>query len=207
MAEPTFDSRDPQQAAFWDERFTQQFMPWDRGGIPERLRRLVADHDAAADASVVAPVALIPGCGSAYELDLMCEAGWDAIAIDFSPVAVARARKAVKRWPERIVEADFFTYQPPRPLTVIYERAFLCALPPPMWPQVAQRYAELLPSGGLLAGYFFLGGTVKGPPFGIDRPQLDTLLAPYFTLEAEEPVKDSLPVFEGRERWLEWRRR
>ncbi|AVR98663.1 methyltransferase [Pseudoduganella armeniaca] len=206
-ANPNFDSRDPLQAAFWDERFTQRFMPWDKGGIPERLRHLVAERDAAADATVVPPVALIPGCGSAYELDLMCEAGWDATAIDFSPAAVERARHVVKRWPERIVQADFFAYQPPRPLDVIYERAFLCALPPDMWPQVAERWAQLLPRGGLLAGYFFLGETPKGPPFGIERAQLDALLAPHFELEADEAVKDSLPVFQGRERWLEWRRR
>ncbi|WUR12680.1 methyltransferase domain-containing protein [[Empedobacter] haloabium] len=206
-ANPDFESRDPLQAAFWDERFTQRFMPWDKGGIPERLRHLVAERDAAADAAVVPPVALIPGCGSAYELDLMCEAGWDATAIDFSPAAVERARHVVKRWPERIVQADFFTYQPPRPLDVIYERAFLCALPPDMWPQVAERWAQLLPRGGLLAGYFFLGATPKGPPFGIERARLDELLAPHFELEADEAVKDSLPVFEGRERWLEWRRR
>jgi SAM-dependent methyltransferase len=210
MAEPTnptFDTRDPLQAAFWDERFTQRFMPWDKGGIPERLRQLVANHDAAADPTVTAPVALIPGCGSAYELDLMCEAGWDATAIDFSPAAVERARNIVKRWPERIVQADFFTWQPQRPLDIVYERAFLCALPPDMWPRVAARYAELLPPGGLLAGYFFLGTTPKGPPFAIERSQLEALLAPHFTLEADEAVKDSLPVFQGAERWQEWRRK
>ena len=204
---PEFEHRDPLSPAFWDERFTQHFTPWDKGGIPERLRRLVASRDAAADASVIPPVALVPGAGSAYELDLMCEAGWDAVAIDFAPVAVARAKKIVKRWPERVVQADFFTYQPPKPLTVIYERAFLCALPPDQWPRIARRWAELLPHDGLLAGYFFLGTLEKGPPFAIERTQLDALLTPHFTLEHEEPVTDSLPVFKGRERWMEWRRR
>jgi hypothetical protein len=204
---PEFDHRDSTNPAFWDERFTQRFMPWDLGGIPERLRRLVASRDAAADAAVTAPVALVPGAGSSYELDLMCEAGWDATAIDFSPVAVARARQVVRRWPERIVEADFFSYQPPRRLDVIYERAFLCALPPDQWPNVVQRWAELLPVDGLLAGYFFLGAGESGPPFAIERGRLDALLAPFFTLEADEAVTDSLAVFQGGERWLEWRRR
>lgn len=204
---PEFDTRDPLDPGFWDERFAQQFMPWDLGGIPEQLRRLVASRDAAADAAVVPPVALIPGAGSAYELDLMCEAGWEALAIDFSPIAVARAKKVVKRWPERIVQADFFTWQPPQALDMIYERAFLCALPPEHQPRVVQRWAELLPHGGLLAGYFFFGDTPKGPPFGIARAELDALLAPHFTLVEDEPVPDSLPVFDGQERWMEWRRR
>lgn len=204
---PEFDTRDPLDPGFWDERFAQGFMPWDLGGIPEQLRRLVASRDAAADAHVVPPVALIPGAGSAYELDLMCEAGWDAHAIDFSPNAVARARKVVRRWPERIVQADFFTYQPPQALDVVYERAFLCALPPEHRPRIVQRWADLLPHDGLLAGYFFFDETAKGPPFGMPRAELDALLAPHFTLVEDEPVPDSLSVFNGKERWMEWRRR
>jgi SAM-dependent methyltransferase len=204
---PEFDTRDPLDPAFWDDRFAQQFMPWDLGGIPEQLRSLVASRDAAADAAVVPPVALIPGAGSAYELDLMCEAGWEALAIDFSPLAVARAKQVVRRWPQRIVQADFFTWQPPHALDVIYERAFLCAMPPEHRPRVVQRWAELLPHDGLLAGYFFFGDTPKGPPFGIARAELDALLSPYFTLIEDEPVPDSLPVFDGKERWMEWRRR
>jgi hypothetical protein len=42
------------------------------------------------------------------------------------------------RHAERVVEADFFAWQPHgEPLQLIYERAFLCALPPVMRPQVA----------------------------------------------------------------------
>jgi hypothetical protein len=67
--------------------------------------------------------------------------------------------------------------------------------------------AELLPQGALLAGFFFLGATPKGPPFGIERAELDVLLTPYFDLIEDEPVSDSIPVFAGRERWLTWRRR
>ncbi|WP_338770178.1 methyltransferase [Massilia sp. METH4] len=204
---PEFDTRDPLDPSFWDERFARQFMPWDAGGIPEQLRTLVASRDAAADADIVPPVALIPGAGSAYELDLMCEAGWDATAIDFSPNAVARARKVVRRWPERVVQADFFSYQPEKKLDVIYERAFLCAMPPEHHARVVQRWAALLPHDGLLAGYFFFGDAGKGPPFAIARAELDALLAPHFTLVEDEPVPDSLPVFEGKERWMEWRRR
>jgi hypothetical protein len=67
--------------------------------------------------------------------------------------------------------------------------------------------AELLPKGALLAGFFFIGATPKGPPFGIGRAELDVLLNPYFELLEDEPVSDSIPVFAGRERWLTWRRR
>ena len=198
---PAFDSRDPLNPAFWDERFGKGFTPWDRGGVPERLRRYVADSAGAA------PVTLIPGCGSAYELAFLCQAGWNATAIDFAPAAVAAARQAVgPEWQGRVLEADFFQFQPAAPLGLIYERAFLCALPRAMWPQVAERWAALLPSGAVLAGYFFFDDNAKGPPFGIARARLDALLAPYFRCEADEAVSDSMPVFEGKERWMVWRR-
>jgi SAM-dependent methyltransferase len=193
-----FASRDPLAPGFWDERFAQQFTPWDRGGVPQQLRDFIAASPPRAT--------LIPGCGTGYELAALCDAGWDATAIDFSPVAVAQARSGAGQWQERIVEADFFAWTPATPPGFIYERAFLCAMPRAMWPQVAARWAALLAPGALLAGYFFFDEVVKGPPFGIDRATLDSLLTPYFTCIEEAAVPDSIPVFQDKERWMVWRR-
>jgi SAM-dependent methyltransferase len=197
---PDFSSRDPLAPAFWDERFDKQFTPWDRGGAPAELRAFVAQASSRL-------VTLIPGCGSAYELALMLDAGWDATAIDFSPSAVARAKALAGPHSGRIVQADFFDYIPPRPLDLVYEQAFLCALPRARWPEAAARWADLLAPGGLLAGYFFFDDVPKGPPFGIARAQLDALLAPHFECVSDQAVPDSIPVFAGKERWMLWRRR
>jgi SAM-dependent methyltransferase len=205
---PDFANRDPLAPAFWDERFEREFTPWDRGGAPAALREFVAQ---ARDRQTAPLSVLVPGCGSAYELALMLEAGWDATAIDFSPVAVARAKSLAAQWADqwadRILQADFFAYTPPHPLDLVYEQAFLCALPRARWPDVAQRWAGLLAPGGLLAGYFFFDDAPKGPPFGIARAQLDALLAPHFDCIADRAVTDSMPVFAGKERWMIWRRR
>jgi SAM-dependent methyltransferase len=197
---PSFVSRDPRTAQFWDERFEQRFTPWDRGSAPQALRDFVA-------ASSRPLTVLAPGCGSAHELVLMCEAGWDATAIDFSPVAVARAKAQAGQWADRIVQADFFAWAPARPLDLVYEQAFLCALPRQRWPDVARRWEALLAPGGRLAGYFYFDDAPKGPPFGIARETLDALLAPGFECIVDEAVTDSIPVFAGRERWMVWRRR
>ncbi len=192
-------NRDPSSPSFWDERFVQGFTPWDRGDVPAALKQFVA-------AAAHPLVTLIPGCGSAYELVFLSEAGWDVTAIDFSPAAVAVARMLAGPWCERIIEADFFSFAPPPQLQLIYERAFLCALPRSMWPQVAARWAQLLAPGGCLAGFFFFDGALKGPPFGISEPELDALLSPYFECVMDAPVADSIPVFAGKERWKIWRR-
>jgi SAM-dependent methyltransferase len=206
---PDFATRDPCSPEFWDERFARGFTPWDRGGVPQ-------DLVAFAERSARALTTLIPGCGTAYELAYLAQLGWDATAIDFSPEAVTTARAALASQErkasdlplaERVQQADFFTYQPPTELDLIYERAFLCALPRAMWPQVAARWAALLPSGASLAGFFFYDDSPKGPPFGTSPQELDALLQPHFERIEDKPVSDSVPVFEGKERWQHWRRR
>jgi hypothetical protein len=197
---PEFTSRDPNTPGFWDERFERGFTPWDRGGVPQALRDFVTRSDRPL-------VTLIPGCGAAYELAFLAEQGWDATAIDFSPAAVAKAKAGLGQWSERVMEADFFEYAPAAALDLIYERAFLCALPRAMWPKVAARWADLLAPGARLAGFFFFDDAVKGPPFGIGRSALEALLTPHFDCIEDEEVSDSIPVFAGKERWMVWQRR
>ncbi|MTW09551.1 methyltransferase domain-containing protein [Pseudoduganella eburnea] len=208
---PDFTNRDPRTAEFWDQRFEAEFMPWDRGGVPGQLSAWLQTGTQVPDPQGQAPncrgSVLIPGCGTGYELQAFCEAGWNATAIDFSPSAVAAAQQALGRWREHVVQADFFEFQPAQPLDLIYERAFLCAMPRDMWPRVVQRWADLLPEDGLLLGYFFFDISPKGPPFGADRQQLEQLMSAHFTKEWDEPAEDSIPVFQGKERWMAWRRK
>lgn len=196
---PKFTSRDPSHPDFWSDRFERDFTPWDMGGVPQALQQYLARSQPAAT--------LIPGCGSGHEVALLSEAGWDVTAIDFSGAAVSAARTVLGKWSERVLQADFFTYQPPRPLGLIYERAFLCALPAAKRADIVGRWAELLPAGATLAGFFFFDDNPKGPPFGIGRAELERLLHADFELADEREVDDSMPVFAGKERWMEWRRR
>lgn len=196
---PSFDSRDPAEAAFWDERFRKGFTPWDQAGVQHAFFAFMAR-------TARRPV-LIPGCGSAYEALALAKAGWTVRAIDFSDDAVAAARAQLGEFSGLVEQADFFAYAPPFEPGWVYERAFFCALPPARRVDYVERMAQLLPPQGLLAGFFFLAATPKGPPFGIERAELEALFAPSFELVEDEPVDDSLPIFAGRERWLTWCRR
>lgn len=198
-----FQSKNSMQPGFWNERFETKFTPWDKGGVPQALQDFVAR-------SALPLVTLIPGCGIGYEAAFLAQSGWDVTAIDFAPAAVASAKAAIGEWSKHVIEADFFQYQPVGMLGLIYERAFLCALPSAMRPQIVQRWAALLQPGGLLAGFFYVddsaGRSLKGPPFCVSSDELRALISPYFELLEESDVVDSIPVFAGKERWQVWRR-
>ncbi len=194
------DDQRPEHPDFWCKRFAEGITPWDAGKVPAAFADFVARQPAPLNT-------LIPGCGSAWEAAHLAQLGWPVTALDFSPGAVATAHTILQGAAVDLVCDDFFTFIPRRPYPLIYERAFLCALPRKLWADWGRRVAELLPPGGLLAGLFFLCDQAKGPPFGILPEQLDALLTANFARIEDTAVNDSIPVFSGRERWQVWRRR
>lgn len=199
MKSPTFPKRDPGEPSFWDLRYEAGFAPWDAGRVPERMRRFIAAHGPAR--------ALVPGCGAAYEVRALAEARWDVVGIDFSAEALDAAHAVLGPFKDRAVQADFFGSIPGAPFDLVYERAFLCALPRRLWTAWGTRMAELVAPGGVLAGFFFFAETERGPPFPLhDARELEALL-PDFERVEDEAVSDSIAVFAGHERWQAWRRR
>jgi thiopurine S-methyltransferase len=193
----------PELPDFWDKRFSDGVTPWENPDIPRCLRDFARDYPADG-----MPHVLVPGCGSARDAGWLDSLGWQVSALDFSPVAVDRARGLLGAdFRGTLLCADFFAFQPEHPFSLILERAFLCALPRSLRADYALRVGELLAPGALLAGVFFVAEQLKGPPFGIEQRELDALLGDTFVLREDRPVDDSLPVFAGRERWQVWQHR
>ena len=202
MSDPQFPKADPATPEFWEARYAAHVTPWDAGGVPAELAGFAARTQAPART-------LIPGCGSAHELRHLVDLGWDALAIDFSPAAVAAARSNLgPAYEARVVEGDFFGPAiAENSFDFIYERAFLCALPRRLWPDWAARCADLLRAGGRVGGFFYFDAGARGPPFGLKPGEQEALLAPHFSLVEERDPADSVPVFKGKEKWQVWRKR
>jgi len=198
-----FESHDPSRPEFWSERFDKGFTPWDHQGVPGVFVEFANEAAAQGHRTNV----LIPGCGRAHEAGWLAGHGFAVEAIDFAPAAVAAAREQLGPHGGIVRQADFFAFEPVRAIDWVYERTFFCALPPARRTDYATRMAELLAPGGLLAGLFFVTHKPSGPPFGTSLDELHALLDPAFELVGERPVGDSMPMFAGVERWLEWRRR
>ena len=194
----TEDSTKPD---FWNTRYGAGRTPWDLGGVPSALRSFLAR---------VKPPGrvLIPGCGSGYEVQAFHDAGFEVTAIDFSPAAVERAGRILGPLRRCVIPGDFFTHDfTARNFDLIYERTFLCSLPPGRWPAYGKRMSELLAKGSLLAGIFLYGDETDPPPFPLTKTQALELFGEDFELIRSELVSDSLPLFKGMERWQDWRRK
>lgn len=198
---PEFPRADPAGAEFWDLRYGASFVPWDAGAVPAQLAAFVSCASRPRNV-------LVPGCGAARDVRFLAERGWNVLGIDFSHEALASARPILGPHVNRVRYGDFFAPIAEAPFEVVYERAFLCALPRRLWQAWGRRIAELVEPGGELAGYFYFDSGERGPPFALrDAAQLEELLAPSFERTEDAQVGDSIEVFKGKERWQVWRRR
>ena len=183
---------------FWTSLYATGKMPWDFGSVPAALKSFLARSSAPGRV-------LIPGCGSGYEVQAFHEAGYDVTAIDFSPAAVDQAKRVLGVLAERVILGDFFTHNfGLGRFDFVYERTFLCSMPPSRWPDYLNSMAALLSPGGRLVGVFLYGQPSDSPPYPLTDKQAEQLFQRHFLLVRSELVTDSLPLFRGMERWQEW---
>jgi SAM-dependent methyltransferase len=185
---------------FWDSRFRAGKTPWDFGGVPSAL----ATHLQTARPGRV----LIPGCGSGYEVRAFHESRWDVTAVDFSPAAVGRARRLLGELAQKVLLADFFEHDfQGQKFDVIYERTFLCSLPPATWTRYIHRVTTLLTDEGKLMGLFFYGRQAEPPPYPLNEKKAQELFGSRFRGIADAAVDDSPLMFAGQERWQIWQKK
>jgi len=191
-------SADSTDQEFWSRRYEAGKTPWDFGGVPAALNLFLSMSPGPGKV-------LIPGCGSGYEVRAFNDAGYDVTAIDFSPAAVEQAKKVLGSLAERVILGNFFTHDfGQRRFDLIYERTFLCSLPPARWPDYVNRMEDLVAPRGRLIGLFLYGQEPEPPPYPLTNAQAEGLFEKHFRLVRSEMVKDSLPLFRGMERWQEW---
>lgn len=195
----------------WQEAWAEGRTPWDAGASAPTLVRL------AEAGALPRGRALVPGCGSGYDLLTLAGAGLRALGVDLSDVARVRfeaLREAAGVAPERarVEVADFFDPDAVAgPFDLVYDYTFLCAIAPERRRDWAARVAELLaPDGELLTLIFPVADAPVNPgrpPHPMSPKLVRDLLAPHgFEAWVLEPVAESHPSRRGRE-WLgRWRK-
>ncbi len=158
---------------FWQQRFEDGNLPWDRGGSNPQLAAWLSSGVLGPGRSVV-----VPGCGSGHEVAELAAAGCEVTAIDYAPAAVEITRERLRsagHLTAQVQIADVLQWCPASPCDAVYEQTCLCALHPDHWGRYAEQlFAWLRPSGQLCALFLqarresAARGLIEGPPYHCD---------------------------------------
>ena len=150
----------------------------------------------------------MPGCGYGYDVRLLAQHGFEAIGVDFAPLAIERAVAQSAGAPGTIEYrvADVFDL----PLTerarfdYLYEYTCFVAIEPKRRAEYVQLALDLLKPGGLLIGCFYNHGRAGGPPFDVTREEVLALYEPHFEIRKLEITPHSIERRAGHELWAEF---
>lgn len=187
---------------FWTQRWEEGSTGWDIGyACPAIVSYLNRVENKDLDI-------LIPGAGNAYEAEWLWENGFHKVdVVDYAAPALRRLKEKFPDYPaERLIQSDFFALKGSYDL--ILEQTFFCALDPSLRPEYARKMHELLRPGGMLVGVMFdFPLTHEGPPFGGSVEEYLAYFEPYFEVVTMGRCKESIKPRDGRELWVELRRK
>lgn len=164
MAGPTLE--------FWQARFDDGNLPWDRGAASPGLLAWLASGALPAGSRV-----LVPGCGRGWEVAALAAAGMEVTGIDYASGALDACAALLKAsgLQAKLQQADVLTWQPDQEIDAIWEQTCLCALHPDHWVAYASQLRRWLRPGGTLAAMFMqmpgaaaARGIIEGPPYHCD---------------------------------------
>lgn len=167
--------------AFWEQRFLEHQLPWDRGSPSPQLQRWLDDGTLRRGDSVA-----VPGCGAGHEVLPLARAGLHVTAIDYAHGAIdllGRRLEAAADVEATLLQADVLEWLPPARLDAVYEQTCLCALHPDHWVDYAAQLRRWLRPGGRLCLLAMqarrpsaVDGFIEGPPYHVDINALRALL-------------------------------
>jgi SAM-dependent methyltransferase len=159
-------------AHFWQQRFDNNEIGWDRGGPSPQLLTWLNSEE-------LKPCRIaVPGCGSGWEVVELARRGFDVTGIDYTAAAVEKTQTLVgaRGLVAEVIQADVLNFQPDAGFDAIYEQTCLCAIHPEHWLAYAQQlHRWLKPEGRLWAMYMQViratateEGVIHGPPYHCD---------------------------------------
>ncbi len=176
------DPTAPFEALYVAAADEQDVLPWDRGG-PHPLIDHWARHVDGAGGR-----ALVVGSGFGPDAELIAERGFDVVAFDVSPTAIATARR---RFPNSVV--DYRTanlLNPPaewsHAFDLVVESRTVQSMPPAFHPQAIANVARMVAPGGTLLVIATArdDGAVDGPPWPLTRAEIEA-----FSSEGLDPIR------------------
>lgn len=156
---------------------------------------------------------LVPGCGFGHDARLLAAHGFDVVALDFAPLAIAGARRlAEAEGVEQRIEfrqGDLFQQPESQAATFdyVFEHTCFCAVSPDRREEYADVVAALLRPGGKLIGLFYAHGREGGPPFHCAPDDVRAVFSGRFEIRRFEITPHSVERRQGLEYWAEFDKR
>ncbi|KAJ6734083.1 hypothetical protein OIU79_001365 [Salix purpurea] len=190
----------------WESCWEQGLTPWDLGRPTPIILHL---HQTGA---LPKGRALVPGCGSGYDVVAMACSERYVVGLDVSHTAVEKAIELSSSLPNSshftFLKEDFFTWQPPELFDLIFDYTFFCAIEPEMRSRWACRVQEMLkPDGELITLMFPISDHAGGPPYKVSVSDYEEVLHPMgFKAVTIADNELAIGARKGREKFGRWRR-
>jgi SAM-dependent methyltransferase len=198
----------------WEEHWAEGHIPWDAGRASPSLEKYVVEHPAPQGAR-----ALVPGCGSGYDVFRLAHAGYETVGVDLAPSAhgrfsALRTESGLSDSRATLITSDFFALTPDEvggSFDLIWDYTFYCAIELDQRNAWRDQMARLLSPDGTLVMLLFpvVPGAPEdqGPPYPLSPTKVIEQLAPSFENLLLEKATASHPGREEKE-WLSvWRKR
>lgn len=160
---------------------------WDTRVTPPEVVELVEGRASAPGR------ALDLGCGTGTNIIYLARHGWEPVGVDFSGVAIRRARRKARRAGVecRFYQADVtdLGFLEP-PFDLVLDIGCLHSVLPEERGRYAEGMIRLVRPGGLYMLYAFAARPDRCPTRGVTAEQVRGLFVPCFTVERQEGGKD-----------------
>ncbi|XP_073309425.1 thiocyanate methyltransferase 1-like [Primulina huaijiensis] len=190
----------------WDRCWEEELTPWDLGGATPVLLHLYNTGD------LPKGRALVPGCGSGYDVVAIACSERYVVGIDISDNAIAKATELSCASPNAehftFLKEDFFTWHPAELFDLIFDYTFFCAIEPDMRSAWASKTHDLLkPDGELITLMYPIEDREGGPPYKVSVADYEDVLHPA-GFRATSIFENELAIAprKGREKVGRWRK-
>ncbi len=134
-------------AQAWETIYQADDAGWDLGEASPALMHLINDKLLPEPPQTV----LVPGCGTGHDALAFAKAGYECIAMDFAPSAIAAAKKRAEDSVFTCIEADALAADngvADDSVDIIFEHTFFCALQPSQREAYAVALARMIKTHG-----------------------------------------------------------
>ncbi len=165
--------------------------PWDTEITPPEVMALVEGG------SIAPGRALDLGCGTGVNCIYLARRGWEAVGVDFSAVAIRRARRKARRagancrfYQADVTDLSFLDPGNDGPFDLALDVGCLHNVPQENWERYAVELARLLRVGGLYLLYTFGARSDRPVPRGMSPDEVRDLFTAAFAVERQEGGDD-----------------